>query len=320
MVQICICLLLFSASIVAAAKPPVVLSTDVGNEIDDQWAIAYLLTSDRFDVKGIISAQAPSLPAPSAHATYKILVDEVETRLGMREHPPLLEGASTPLTDTKTAQTSAGTQFLIDVSKAYTPDNRLTVLTIGAATEVASAILEDPQITQRIRVVAMGFKNLSGEGGKEYNVQNDLHAWQVILQSSVPLAIGSGDVCRAYLAMPFDKAATLLAHGQISSWLWSEYQDYYFRFVKPLRVNDFSKPWIIWDIITLAYVEGWAEAKQIPRPSLGDDFSLNAGNETAGRIDWITSVDSSRLWSDFGLKLQAYEQTHALSPGPCRNQ
>lgn len=318
MVRNFLCLLLFSGGLYAAAKPPVVLSTDVGNEIDDQWAIAYLLTSDRFDVKGIVSAQAPSLPSPSAHATYKILVDEVENRLGMREHPPLLEGASTPLNDTRTAQSSAGMRFLIDVSKPYTADNRLTVLTIGAATEVASAILEDPQITQRIRVVAMGFKNLSAEGGKEYNVQNDLHAWQVILHSSVPLAIGSGDVCRAYLAMPFDKAAALLSRGQIATWLWSEYQDYYFRFVKPLRVNDFSKPWIIWDIITLAYVEGWAEAKQIPRPTLGDDYSFRESTEKAGTIDWITSVDSSRLWSDFALKLEAYERTHAITAVPWR--
>src|ERR1700733_6319100 len=88
--------LLFVTSI-AWTKTPVVLSTDVGNEIDDQWAIAYLLVSGNFDVQGILSAQAPSLPAPSAHASYKVLVDEVENRLAMHQHPPLLEGSSLPL-------------------------------------------------------------------------------------------------------------------------------------------------------------------------------------------------------------------------------
>ena len=50
----------------AADKIPVILSTDVGNEIDDQWAVAYMLVNPQFDVLGIISAHAPTLPPPAA--------------------------------------------------------------------------------------------------------------------------------------------------------------------------------------------------------------------------------------------------------------
>ena len=38
-------LLVSSTSSGAPPRIPVVLSTDVGNEIDDQWTIVYLLTS-----------------------------------------------------------------------------------------------------------------------------------------------------------------------------------------------------------------------------------------------------------------------------------
>src|ERR1700712_3938283 len=94
-------LLLGVAPIVSWSKSPipVMLSTDVGNEIDDQWAIAYMLVNPAFDVRGIISANAPSLPDPSARATYEILVDVVERRLGMLQHPPLFEGSSFALED-----------------------------------------------------------------------------------------------------------------------------------------------------------------------------------------------------------------------------
>ena len=51
---------LFSA-LPAIAKIPVILSTDVGNEIDDQWAIVYLLTSPEFEVLGIVSAHSPTV-------------------------------------------------------------------------------------------------------------------------------------------------------------------------------------------------------------------------------------------------------------------
>ncbi len=296
----------------ASAKTPVLLSTDVGNEIDDQWAITYLLTNPDFDVLGITSALAPSLPDPSAHASYRILVDVVEQRLGMRVHPPLLEGSSVPLKDTKTPQPSDAVTFMLQASRSYSKDNRLTVLNIGAATDLASAILQDPAIVDRIRVVAMGFTDLSSNGGKEFNVENDPRAWQVILQSSVPVVIGAGNVCRANLSLSFQSAAALLSgHGSIGKWLWNEYEAWYFRNVKPLRVNDFSKTWVIWDIITMCYLEGMTEQKEVPRPVLGDDLSFEPG-KNAGQITWITKVDSARLWADFIERMDVYQRTHAV--------
>jgi len=59
----------------ANARIPVVLSTDVGNEIDDQWAITYLLLQPRFDVLGVMSAHAPTITAPAGRTSYRILVD-----------------------------------------------------------------------------------------------------------------------------------------------------------------------------------------------------------------------------------------------------
>jgi inosine-uridine nucleoside N-ribohydrolase len=307
--------LLTVAALPASSATPVILSTDVGNEIDDQWAIAYMLVNPAFDVRGIVSAHAPSLPAPSAHATYEVLKDEVEHRLGMTVHPPLFEGSSEPLSDKKTPRPNAGVDFIVEASKGFTSDHRLVVLTIGAATDVASAILEDPGITRRISVVAMGFRNLT-EAGKEYNVQNDPKAWQVILDSDAPVTIGSGDVCQHDLALSFDAAKRLVsAHGAVGAWLWGEYQAWYFRFVKPLRVDDFSKAWVIWDIITLAYEQGMTTEKTIPRPQLSDDLSfvqVITGKKPDKTIAWITSVDSSRLWADFIAKLDAYERSHAI--------
>jgi purine nucleosidase len=290
----------------------VILSTDIGNEIDDQWAIAYLLTNPKFNVFGIVSANAPSLPAPSAHSTYFVLRDEVENRLGMKVHPPLFEGSSLPLQDITTPRLNSGTNFIVEESRHFTKDNRLIVLTIGAATDVASAILQDPTIVNRISIVAMAFTNHSASGGKEFNVENDVKAWQVLLNSDVPIAIGSGDVCRANLALNFEQAKDLLGgHGAIGGWLWSEYDAWYYRNVKPLRVNDFSKPWIIWDIITLAYVQNMATGETLPRPQLGDDLSLTP-TATGRTVTWITAVDSKRMWSDFVKTVDNFQRRHAI--------
>jgi purine nucleosidase len=298
----------------AQAKIPVILSTDVGNEVDDQWAIAYLLTNPQFEVLGILSAHAPTLPDPSAHTTYLVLLDEVENRLGMVTHSPLLEGSNLPLEDTKVLRNNAAVGFIEQSSKKFSKDNRLTVLTIGAATDVASAILVDPSIADRIQVVAMGF-NSWADGGNEYNVENDPKAWQVILRSNVPVVIGSGNVCRAYLGLTFDQARELISnHGPVGEWLWDQYQAWYFRYVKPLRKDDFTKPSVVWDIITMAYLLKMTGQEVYPRPELKDDLTFDH-IQTEQSITWITAVDQKRLWADFVTNLDAYQQTHAVGRG-----
>lgn len=295
----------------AGARIPVVLSTDVGNEIDDQWAITYLLLQPRFEVLGVMSAHAPSISAPAGQTSLRILVDVVENRLGMSAHPPLIEGGSLPMENARAPRMSPAVRFLVETSKRFTKDNRLTVLMIGAATDVASAILTDPTIVDRVRVIQMGFPD--EKGGEEFNIHNDVHAVQAILDSKVPLVIGPGNVCRASLSLSLDQARAMLAsRGAIGAWLWEEYQAWYYRAVKPLRVDDFSKPWVIWDDITLAYVLGMTTQHTLPRPSMRDDMTFAPGS-TDRTITWITDVDEERMWADFLSLVDVYQRTHAVS-------
>ncbi len=294
----------------ADARIPVVLSTDVGNEIDDQWAITYLLLQPRFEVLGLMSAHAPTLSAPAGETSYRILVDVVENRLGMRTYPPLVQGGSLPLQNAKTPRTSPAVRFLVQTSKRFTRDNRLTVLTIGAATDVASAILTDPTIVDRVRVIQMGFPD--EKGGEEFNIANDVHAVQVILDSKVPLVIGPGNVCRANLSLTLDQAREMLAtRGAIGGWLWEEFQAWYYRVVKPLRVDDFSKPWVIWDTITLAYVLGMTNHHTLPRATMRDDMTFQQFSPDR-TVTWITAVDEKRMWADFLSLVDAYQRTHTI--------
>ncbi len=312
-----LCLLLMLVA-PALAATPVLLSTDVGNEIDDQWAIAYLLTNPAFDTLGIISAHAPSLPAPSAHTSYLVLKDEVENRLGLREHPPLFEGSSLPLANGKTPRPNPGVDFLLRESKRFNRDHRLNVLVIGAATDAASALLIDPTLADRIHIVAMAFKSAPPSEAREYNEENDPEAWRVLLRSGVPLTVGSGDICQKYLSLNYGQAQDLLRdHGPVAGWLWDDYQAWYYRNVKPLRVDDFSRSWVIWDIITLAYLQGMTTVDRIPRPALTPEMSLTPG-DPKNTIEWIKTVDTGRLWPDFTTHLDEFERRHAIADFPAR--
>src|SRR5512141_391161 len=126
----------WAADRASAARIPVILSTDVGNEIDDQWAIVHTLLSPEFDVLGVASAHAPSLPPPAGQVGLLLLKDIVESRMGMVVHPPLLAGADQALANRTTPQQSEAARFIVEASKPYSPSNRVRVLTIGAMTDV----------------------------------------------------------------------------------------------------------------------------------------------------------------------------------------
>ncbi len=304
--------LLLAVSTLAQQKIPVVLSTDVGNEVDDQWAIAYVLLSPKFDVKGILSAHAPSISPPAGQVSLGILREVVERRLGMHTHPPLLAGADEPLIDTRTPRQSPAVDFLIRASQGYNEANRLQVLNIGAITDVASAILKDPSITRRIRVLNMGFNDWQ-KGGNEFNIANDPKAMQVVLDSDVPLVTGAGDVCRRDLALKLDEAKRMMAgRGPIGDWLWTEFLAWYYRHVKPLRKDDFSKPWMIWDDIVVAHLLGMTESVEHPRPKLGDDMIFQHLPQNERKITWITRVDSKRMWADFLALVDDYQLRHSI--------
>ena len=307
-------LFLLTFSLLPGQVPiPVVLSTDVGNEVDDQWAIVYLLLQPAFDVKGILSAHAPSISPPAGKVSLGILRAVVEDRMGMHTHPPLIEGASLPLISRTQPQSSPGVDFLIQASKGYSESNRLQVLNIGAITDVASAILKDPTITKRIRVLNMGFNN-AAQGGNEFNIANDPIAMQVVLDSDVPLVTGPGDVCRRDLALSLDQARAMVAgRGPIGEWLWTEFLAWYYRHVKPLRKDDFSKPWMIWDNIVLAHLLGMTESREDVRPSISLAMAFEAPTSPGRRITWITRVDSKRMWADFLSRLDHYQATHAIA-------
>jgi hypothetical protein len=76
-------------------------------------------------------------------------------------------------------------------------------------------------------------------------------------------------------------------------------------------VDDFSKPWVIWDNITLAYVLGMTTQHTRPRQRLRDDMTFEQV-KTEQTVTWITDVDEQRMWADFLSLLDEYQRTHAV--------
>jgi inosine-uridine nucleoside N-ribohydrolase len=169
----------------AVASPlAIALVTDCGVEMDDQWALAHLLLSQEIVLRAVVTTHASSrLLVGSQCQEGRRVIAPVPPATGP-PLPPVVPGSDSPLRELTTPSESPGVDTLLELSRAFSPSRRLVVLATGAGTDVASAILKDPSIVDRVSVVAMGFDDWPG-GGDGFNVKNDPLAWRIILDSTV---------------------------------------------------------------------------------------------------------------------------------------
>jgi inosine-uridine nucleoside N-ribohydrolase len=287
-----------------SGRVAVFMATDCGVEVDDQWALTHLALSPEFDLRGIVSTHASSVhysSGSSARCASDVLKRVAPARAA---DVPVIAGSDAPLQNVNTGRDNAGVQLLLRVSRQYSPSHRLVVLSTGAATDVASAIVEDPSIADRVRLVAMAFTDWPG-GGPEFNITNDPLAWQVILASKVPLVVGSAEATKRGLRMTSREAAAIMRpHGAIGEYLFTMF-DWWVATNPELVANTVSPgTWVIWDEVVVAYALGFAAGDEVARPRLEPDLSFSHP-KTSERITWIARIDSDRVWRDFTRKIDS---------------
>lgn len=190
------------ANIILRMKKPsgpvdVVLDTDTYNEIDDQYAIAYLLASqERVHLKAILAAPFQNHHAADTREGMERSYDEILHVLELTGRSGLshlvFRGAERFLPDEKTPVPSPGARELIRLAMEHTAERPLYVVCIAAPTNLASAILMEPEIVDRIVVVWSGGVGLGWPDCQCFNGGQSVAASRVLLESGVPLVLTPG--------------------------------------------------------------------------------------------------------------------------------
>jgi inosine-uridine nucleoside N-ribohydrolase len=168
-----------------AGPVDVVIDTDTYNEIDDQFALAFLIKSnEKLRLKGIYAApffnQNSTSPLDGMERSY----DEIFKVLSLMRRDDLRslvqKGSPGYLPSETEAVDSPAARALAELAMKYSEDKPLYVIAIGAITNVASAILLKPEIVNRIVVVWLGGNALHWPDNKEFNLFQDVAAARVI--------------------------------------------------------------------------------------------------------------------------------------------
>lgn len=175
-----------------AHEVDVVLDTDTYNEIDDQYALSYLIASeDRLKLKAIYAApfhnEKSDGPKDGMEKSYAEIFN-ILTLLGredLKEH--VFKGSGSYLTSETVPTVSAAASDLAARAMNYTSKHPLYVIAIGAITNIASAILLNPEICGRMVVIWLGGNAHHWPDNKEFNIYQDVAAARVVFDSGVPL-------------------------------------------------------------------------------------------------------------------------------------
>lgn len=166
----------------------VVLDTDAYNEIDDQFAIAYLLKSkEKLNTKALYAApfynSRSKGPEDGMEKSYNEILKLLDL---MDENVEVFKGSRRFLENESTPEVSPAAQDLAKRANEYSPENPLYVVAIGAITNVASAILLNPSIVNNIVVVWLGGHALHYHDTYEFNMKQDVAAARIVMGSGVP--------------------------------------------------------------------------------------------------------------------------------------
>lgn len=305
---------------IAHLQPPsgkirVVIDSDTYNEVDDQFAIAYaLLSPERMDVEAVYAAPYSStffaeiletdhvdIPMTSdlqegLELSYQE-IHKIYEKLNMPSEGKVFRGSNSYLKDSHTPVESEAARDL--VKRAMESDELLYVVAIGEITNIASAILMEPEIIKKIVVVWLGGHPLYWPQAFEFNLGQDVLASQLIFDSGVPLylvpcmtvashltttaaelreAIYGKSVIGTYLA---DTVISQLGQEPACAFLntlrftyLKGLDDYPQELIDSLPITNMACSRIIWDISTVGYLinPNWCPSTLVPTPRLTSDM------------------------------------------------
>ncbi|MGI5893515.1 MAG: nucleoside hydrolase [Candidatus Merdivicinus sp.] len=281
-------------------KPPkgcrVVLDTDTYNEIDDPYALVYALCSPEIKLEAVYAApfhnDRSAGPEDGMERSYAQILEILQL---LEMDLPVYKGSRRWMTSPDDAVDSPAVRDLIQ--RALSSDEPLYVATIGAPTNVASAILMEPKIREKIVVVWLGGHGLHFPKTDEFNMKQDLFASQILLDSGVPLVLlpCAGVISHLLITIP-ELERELAEKGKCGQYLLEITREY----MKQHPCH--SK--VIWDIATIGWIcnSDWFQSGLIPSPILTPSFTYSTDVQRHF-IRYVNFCNRDAIFSDLYAKM-----------------
>ena len=278
-------------------KINVILDTDTYNECDDQFALAYLLKSqERFNIEAITVA-------PYHHDNNISIIEGNEKSyneiikickyLNFDTTNKVYKGSGDYLQNNYNETTKA-VEKIIEIALK---NEKTYILSIGAITNIAIAILKEPKIIDRIEIIWLGGNSLLQNKNDEFNFRQDIKAVKTIFESNAKLTIiPCKNVASNLITSIYELEHFLKGKNELCDYLCQRfYND---------GVHGIQERRVIWDISVIAYMlnKSWFMSEEISCPRIREDSSYELTNNNH-KITMINYIDVNKVYTDLFNKL-----------------
>jgi purine nucleosidase len=189
---------------VSAVPQPVIIDTDIGDDVDDAFALGLALQSPELNILGITTAWGNT--ALRAQLVERFLQDagrpEIPVAVGIVKYPA---NGKTNFSQAKYAERGpekklpGAVDFLFEQIRKH--PGAITLIAIGPETNLGVAIERDPETFRKLkRVVLMGgsvyqgydgfaYPTMAAQAQPEWNILCDIAAAKKVFASGVPLYV-----------------------------------------------------------------------------------------------------------------------------------
>lgn len=290
------------------SKKKIILDTDMFNEVDDQFALTYLMKSlDKFELEAITIAPF----SKSGYANTKTIEEGTEKSyeitlklLDMLNKPEykdiVYKGATKYFGESK--ELNEAVEKIIEIANK---NDKTTILAIGAITNVALAIEQAPEIINKIKVVWLGGNTFLTKDNSEFNFRQDIPAVQKVFDSKVELVvIPCRNVASNLSTTIYELEHYLNKDTELNKYLCDIFVKCKKAYMKD-ELDEIGSSKTLWDLSAIAYEinADWFKTELISCPIVLDN-GLYEQTTDRHKIIFVNDLYRNKIYQDFFIKVE----------------
>lgn len=270
----------------------VIVDADTGNEVDDFYALARIFLEPSLEVIGLNSThwQTSHWTVTNSMENSHRLNQQLLGEMGLGQEIMVYRGGLSRMYDWgDRAQHSAATSNIIEQA---TDNEQLTVIALGALTNVASAIYIKPEIASKLKVYWLGTSmDFDSKVLKrnDFNPLMDPFALDYLLESEVELFIMPVNVAQE-MQIDFTELNNNIGNTKLGKFLIKRWIDH----LDGSRENR-----VLWDLaLVTAFI----------KPEMAMTTSITTSRDSGNRmVNFYSHIDAKAIYQDFYRILLAFE-------------
>jgi hypothetical protein len=244
-------------------------------------------------------------PAEGMEGSYQEILT-VYKKLGMDPGNLVFRGSPGYLPSLEEPIQSEATDHLIECA-LKADDRPLYVAAIGCVTNIASAILLEPEIIKNMVVLwTSAYPSWSNQPNEpSLNLVQDVASSKLLFDCGVPHVYLPGYYIGEQLKISLPDMEAWVkdkgAMGEYLHWLYTHNPIYEQRGI----AGHFGRTWVIWDLINIAWLlnPSWVPSELVRTPTLNDDTTWNRSDSSRHLMREAFGINRDAIFRDLFKKL-----------------